>query len=95
MAGAGPKTYMGWWGHIGSPTQKNVAMYSVSPYATRPLKGNLYNSVFNTFRRTKNQIAYIVLPGIIVWNVWTAARDYNEYLYTKAGRLDLEKANAA
>lgn len=94
MGGSGPKTYLGWWGAMGGPTQKNIAMYSVSPYATKPLKGNLYNAFFNTFRRTKNQILYIVLPGIIVWNVWAKARDYNEYLYTKAGREDLEKANA-
>lgn len=94
MAGAGPKTYMGWWGHIGSPTQKYVTTYTVSPYATRPLKGALYNSVFNVFRRVKNQALFIIIPGTIFWNIWTSARDYNEYLYTKAGREELEIANA-
>lgn len=94
MAGAGPKTYMGWWGHIGSPPQKYVTTYTVSPYATKPLKGALYNSVFNTFRRVKNQALFVIIPGVIVWNIWAVNRDYNEYLYTKAGRLDLEKANA-
>lgn len=95
MGGISAKTYMGWWGHMGSQPQKNVAMYTVSPYATKPLKGALYNSIFNTFRRTKNQALYVIIPGVIVWNVWTTARDYNEYLYTKAGREDLEIANAA
>ncbi|CAK7896384.1 cytochrome b-c1 complex subunit 8, mitochondrial [[Candida] anglica] len=94
MGGIGPKTYMGWWGNIGSPAQKHITTYTVSPYATKPLKGALYNSVFNVFRRTKNQVFFIVVPAIIVWNVWTEARDYNEYLYTKAGREELEIVNA-
>lgn len=94
MGGAGPKTYMGWWGNMGSPAQKYITTYSVSPYATNPLAGTAHNAIFNTFRRTKNQILFVVIPAVIVWNVWAEARDYNEYLYTKAGREDLEKANA-
>lgn len=86
-------TYIGWWGKMGSPKQKHITQYTVSPYATRPLKGNLHRSVFNVFRRVKNQALFIVIPGAIMWNFWTEARDYNEYLYTKAGREDLEKAN--
>lgn len=94
MAGAGPKTFMGWWGNMGSPKQKYITMYTVSPYATKPLKGNLHNAIFNVYRRVKNQALYVIIPGVIVWNVWAKARDYNEYLYTKAGREDLEIANA-
>ncbi|KAK6203165.1 ubiquinol-cytochrome-c reductase chain [Scheffersomyces amazonensis] len=93
MAGAGPKTYMGWWGNMGSTKQKYVTSYSVSPYATKPFKGALYNAFFNTFRRTKNQFLYVAIPAVIVWNVWTNARDYNEYLYTKEGREELERVN--
>lgn len=91
--GPSPKTYMGWWGHIGSPKQKYVTTYTVSPFATRPMKDSLYNAFFNTFRRTKNQALYILIPGTIVWNIWTRARDYNEYLYTKEGREELERVN--
>ncbi|WPK23731.1 hypothetical protein PUMCH_000976 [Australozyma saopauloensis] len=93
MAGPHAKAYMGWWGNIGSPKQKNVATYTVSPYATKPLKNNLYNAVFNTFRRTKNQALFIIIPAVVVWNVWVVARDYNEFLYTKAGREELERVN--
>ncbi|ABN66204.1 ubiquinol-cytochrome-c reductase chain VIII [Scheffersomyces stipitis CBS 6054] len=93
MGGAGPKTYMGWWGNIGSPKQKFITIYTVSPWATKPFKGAAYNAVFNTFRRTKNQALYVILPFAIVWNIWTNARDYNEYLYTKAGREELERVN--
>lgn len=95
MGGAsGPKTYMGWWGSMGGPKQKYISQYTVSPFATRPMKGAAYNAVFDTFRRTKNQALYVIIPAVIVWNVWARARDYNEYLYTKEGREDLEKANA-
>jgi ubiquinol-cytochrome c reductase subunit 8 len=95
MGGITPKAYMGWWGSMGSPAQKYITTYTVSPYATKPLKGAAHNAVFNTFRRVKNQVLYVVIPAVIVWNVWAEARDYNEYLYTKAGREELEKANAA
>lgn len=78
---------------MGSPAQKNVATYTVSPYATKPLKGNLHNAFFNVFRRTKNQALFVIIPAVIVWNVWVAARDYNEFLYTKAGREELERVN--
>lgn len=93
MAGAGPKTYMGWWGAIGGPKQKYINMYTLSPYATRPFKDNLYNAIFNVYRRTKNQALYIAIPAVIVWNIWARARDYNEFLYTKAGREELERVN--
>lgn len=93
MAGAQAKTYMGWWGSIGSPKQKYVNTYTVSPYATKPLKGNLHNAIFNVYRRTKNQFLYVAIPAVIMWNIWARARDYNEFLYTKAGREELERVN--
>ncbi|CAN3505145.1 cytochrome b-c1 complex subunit 8, mitochondrial [Diutina catenulata] len=90
---AGPKTYMGWWGNIGSLPQKYITSYTVSPFASKPFKGAAKRAVFNTFRRTKNQALYIIIPGVIVWNVWAKARDYNEYLYTKAGKEELDRVN--
>lgn len=93
MAGPNAHTYMGWWGHMGSPAQKHITQYFVSPYATKPLKDNLNRSVFNVFRRVKNQAFFVVVPGVIVWNIWAQARDYNEYLYTKAGREELIRVN--
>ncbi|CDK25573.1 unnamed protein product [Kuraishia capsulata CBS 1993] len=91
--GGHPGAYMGWWGSMGSTKQKGITTYSVSPYAQSPLKGALKSAVFNTYRRSKAQILYIVIPGVIVWNIWAKARDYNEYLYTKAGREELERVN--
>lgn len=84
---------MGWWGNIGSPAQKRVTTYTVSPYAQSAMRGALERSVFNTWRRTKSQALYIIIPGVIVWNVWANARDYNEYLYTKAGSEELARVN--
>jgi ubiquinol-cytochrome c reductase subunit 8 len=88
------KTYMGWWGSLGSQPQKGITTYAVSPYAQRPLKGAAHNAVFNVFRRVKNQALFIAVPGFIIWEWWVWARDYNEYLYTKAGREELEIVNA-
>lgn len=93
MAGPHAHAYIGWWGKMGSPKQKYVNQYFVSPYATKPLKDNLNRAFFNTFRRVKNQAFFLVVPGVIVWNIWTQARDYNEFLYTKAGREELARVN--
>ncbi|KAA8900101.1 hypothetical protein DIURU_003917 [Diutina rugosa] len=93
MGGSGPKTYMGWWGNMGSLPQKHITTYTVSPFATKPLKGAANRAVFNTFRRTKNQVLYVLIPAVIVWNIWAKARDYNEYLYTKAGKEELDRVN--
>ncbi|KAG7192292.1 ubiquinol--cytochrome-c reductase subunit 8 [Scheffersomyces spartinae] len=94
MAGPpAPRGFMGWWGHLGSPKQKYITQYTVSPNTVNPFSGAAYNAVFNTFRRVKNQALFVIIPGVIVWNIWTQARDYNEYLYTKAGREELEIVN--
>lgn len=93
MGAPGAKTYMGWWGHIGSPKQKGVTTYTVSPFAQRPLAGAAHNAVFNTFRRVKAQALYVLIPGSLIYYWWAGARDYNEYLYTKAGREELERVN--
>ncbi|KAG0686850.1 hypothetical protein C6P40_003272 [Pichia californica] len=76
-----------------SPKQKRITIHSVSPYAQAPLHGSVDRAIFNSFRRFKAQVLYITIPLAIVWSVWTDARDYNEYLYTKAGREELERVN--
>ncbi|ODV87018.1 hypothetical protein CANARDRAFT_6577 [[Candida] arabinofermentans NRRL YB-2248] len=92
--GGHPGAYMGWWGSMGSPKQKYIAQYTVSPYAQSPLKGSLEKAFFNTFRRTKAQFFYVVAPAIFVWEVWAWARDTNEFVYTKAGRDILKIVSA-
>ncbi|ODQ82316.1 hypothetical protein BABINDRAFT_30578 [Babjeviella inositovora NRRL Y-12698] len=90
---AGPKSYMGWWGDMGSPKQKGITTYSVSPYASKPFKGAFYNAFFNVWRRTKGQAFYVLVPAAIVYKIYSDAVDYNTYLYTKAGREELERVS--
>lgn len=87
------KTYMGWWGHIGSPAQKGITSYAVSPYAQKPLAGIFHAAFFNTARRVGSQALYVLIPMGIYWAWWENCSQYNEYLYTKAGREELERVN--
>lgn len=89
MAGPQPRTYMGWWGHLGSPKQKGITSYSISPYAQKPLAGSLHNAVFNLSRRFKSQFLYFFIPAGIYWYWWKSANEYNQWLYTKEGREEL------
>lgn len=92
MAGAPhPHTYMGWWGSLGSPKQKYITQYTISPYAAKPLKGAAYNADFQYFQKNQESISLCCHSFVVVWSIWTRARDYNEYLYTKEGREELEE----
>jgi ubiquinol-cytochrome c reductase subunit 8 len=53
---------MGWWGNLGSQTQKNIITYSLAANRLNPTSHILSDAVFNTFRRTRNQILYWVPP---------------------------------
>lgn len=93
MGGPHGKAYMGWWGNMGSPAQKGINSYTVSPYAQKPLNGIFQAAFCNTFRRVKAQALYVIVPAAAYWTWWVNCRDYNEYLYTKAGREELERVN--
>ncbi|KAI1314441.1 ubiquinol--cytochrome-c reductase subunit 8 [Mortierella claussenii] len=54
--------WMGWWGHLGAPKQRGIAIYTLSPYEQRAFAGALHQAVFNTFRRVKGQAFYIAIP---------------------------------
>ncbi|VVT56626.1 uncharacterized protein SAPINGB_P005184 [Magnusiomyces paraingens] len=86
-----PKSYMGWWGSIGSPPQKGIARYAVSAGSQKLFHHAFHNAIFNTFRRVKNQIFFVVFPVSIYYYIWTSANNYNQWLYTKAGHETLEK----
>ncbi|EON69568.1 ubiquinol-cytochrome c reductase subunit 8 [Coniosporium apollinis CBS 100218] len=79
MGGGGekmPGQYMGWWGSLGSPAQKGVVTYAVSPNRQRPLAGTLNAAIFNTFRRTRQQILYWAPPMILAYSAmnWAIER---------------------
>ncbi|CCK69353.1 ubiquinol--cytochrome-c reductase subunit 8 KNAG_0C02420 [Huiozyma naganishii CBS 8797] len=93
MGGPSANTYMGWWGHMGGPKQKGVTSYSVSPYAQKPLAHSFENAFFNSFRRFKSQVLFVLIPAGIYYAWWKNGEEYNSYLYTKAGREELERVN--
>jgi len=89
----------------GSPTQKYITTYAMSPNRQRPFAGAMRAAVFNTARRVRGQILYIVPPmlimyGILDWSVkryihrkWLRATvadcNRNHYLNSKAGRAEV------
>lgn len=85
---------MGWWGSLGSPTQKGIARYAVSGHAQKPLAGAFHAAIFNTFRRVKSQAFFVIFPVTIYYTIWKEAESYNHWLYTKAGREELERLSA-
>ena len=93
MGGPSAKTYMGWWGHLGSPKQKGITQYAISPYAQKPLAHSFHNAFYNSFRRFKSQILFLVIPGAMYWYWWKNAEEYNAYLYTKAGKEELDRVS--
>jgi len=91
MGGGGeklPGQYMGWWGSLGSPTQKGIVYYGLSPNRQRPLAGAYHAAIFNTFRRTRNQILYWLPPMLLGYATMKWATERNEYLNSKAGRAE-------
>ncbi|KAK7204122.1 ubiquinol cytochrome C reductase subunit 8 [Myxozyma melibiosi] len=90
MGAPEPHGYMGWWGHMGGPKQRGIVTYAVSSYAQKPFAGALYNAFFNTFRRVSSQALYVVLPVSGLVYVVNKAQARNEFLYSKAGREELE-----
>ncbi|KAF2762723.1 hypothetical protein EJ05DRAFT_471675 [Pseudovirgaria hyperparasitica] len=65
--------------------QKGVTSYALSPNRQRPLAGALNAAVFNTFRRTKAQILFWAIPGVLGYSAMQWAIERNEYLNSKAG----------
>ncbi|KAF2733601.1 putative ubiquinol-cytochrome C reductase complex subunit UcrQ [Polyplosphaeria fusca] len=79
---------MGGWGNLGSPPQKGVTVYAMSPNRQRPLAGTLNAAFFNTFRRSRNQVLYVVPPLVIAYASMEWAVNRNAYLNSKQGRAE-------
>jgi len=99
-AGHGPDpkngVYMGNWGNFGSPPQKGVTTYALSPNRQDPMAGALKNAIFNTYRRTYHQILYWLPPLVFAYAIMDWAIEKNEYLNSKPGRAaEAEEAAAA
>ncbi|KAM5434289.1 Cytochrome b-c1 complex subunit 8, mitochondrial [Microsporum ferrugineum] len=80
--------FLGGWGNLGVATpMKGITTYSLSQNRQRPTAGMLYNAFFNTYRRSKAQILYVLPPFIAAYALMDWATKKNEYLMSKPGRL--------
>ncbi|KAJ5752651.1 ubiquinol-cytochrome C reductase complex subunit UcrQ [Penicillium odoratum] len=79
--------YIGTWGKFGCPTPQRIATYSLSPNRQRPFAGAFNAAIFNTFRRFRNQVLYVVPPFVVAYAAMNWAVERNEYLNSKPGRL--------
>lgn len=66
----------GTWGAIGSPPQKGIVHYGLSNNRLKPLAGATQAAIFNTFRRTRNQILFWSVPMLIGYELmqWATER---------------------
>ncbi|KAK8215288.1 Cytochrome b-c1 complex subunit 8, mitochondrial [Zalaria obscura] len=91
MGGGGeklPGQYIGWWGSLGSQTQKGVVSYGLAQNRQRALAGTAHAAVFNVWRRTKGQILFWAIPLLVGYETMQWATERNEYLNSKAGRAE-------
>ena len=58
---------MGNWGNMGSQTQKGIVTYALSANRQKPLGGAGHAAIFNTWRRSRNQMLYVVPPFVIAY----------------------------
>ncbi|KIV97475.1 hypothetical protein PV10_01226 [Exophiala mesophila] len=88
--GPDPKNgiYLGSWGNLGSPAQKGIVTYALSPNRQSPMAGAMYNAVFNTYRRTYHQILYWLPPLVLAYVTMEWATEKNHYLNSKPGRAE-------
>ncbi|KAI9261222.1 UcrQ family protein [Helicostylum pulchrum] len=82
---AGGKKYMGWWGHMGGPTQRGVVTYMLSPFEQKPFAGAAHNAVFNTARRVSSQVPYIGLAFGLGYLIYYQSNKTHAYLTSKVG----------
>ncbi|KAJ5602148.1 ubiquinol-cytochrome C reductase complex subunit UcrQ [Penicillium lagena] len=69
----------GWWigppGNQVLPSPQRIASYALSPNRQRPMAGWLHAAIFNTFRRFRHQVLYVVPPFIIAFAVMNWANE--------------------
>ena len=61
--------------NAGSLPQKGIVHYGLAQNRQNPLAGTFNAAVFNTFRRTRNQILYWSIPLIIGYEVMQWAEE--------------------
>ncbi|XP_037569541.1 cytochrome b-c1 complex subunit 8-like [Dermacentor silvarum] len=61
---------------------RGIVMYRLSPYEQRAFAGLFKQGIPNVFRRTKDQIFYVLPPFVLTYLVY----DWGEREYKKATR---------
>ncbi|KAF9168265.1 ubiquinol--cytochrome-c reductase subunit 8 [Actinomortierella ambigua] len=77
--------WMGWWGHLGAPKQRGVAIYALSNFEQKAFAGALHQAVFNTFRRVTANAFYIAIPGAIGYSTYTYGKSNHAFRLSKEG----------
>ncbi|RFU34222.1 hypothetical protein B7463_g2121, partial [Scytalidium lignicola] len=80
--------YLGNWGNLGSQPQKGITSYVLSQNRQRPLANAAHAAIFNTWRRFSAQVLYFAPPLVLAYVTMNWAIERNEYLNSKAGRLE-------
>ncbi|KAK0515751.1 hypothetical protein JMJ35_001785 [Cladonia borealis] len=79
--------YLGPWGNLGSQPQKGIITYAISANRQRPLAGTMHTAVFNTWRRSRAQLLFVVPPFAVAYLAVDWAVKKNEYYNSKPGRM--------
>jgi len=84
--GKTPGVTLGWWGNLGSLPQKGITTYSLSSNRQNPLAGAGHAAIFNTWRRFKGSVLYVVPPFVAYYYIMDWAERRNHFLNSKEGR---------
>ncbi|KAI0472634.1 UcrQ family protein [Xylariaceae sp. FL0804] len=84
--------YLGTWGNFGSMKQKGIITYAVTPNSVNPVAGAFHDAIFNTWRRFRGQVLYVIPPFVACYYAMSWAIDRNHYLNSKEGRKEFADA---
>ncbi|KAH7400395.1 ubiquinol-cytochrome c reductase complex ubiquinone-binding protein [Cadophora sp. MPI-SDFR-AT-0126] len=79
------------YGHRKLPKQKGIITFILGANRQRPLAGVLHNAIFNTTRRCRGQMLYVVPPLLGAYLLLDWAEKKNRWLNSKEGRLTTEE----
>ena len=82
--------YLGGWGNLGSSPQKGIVTFGLAPNRQNPLAGAGHDAIFNTWRRFRGQVLYVVPAMFAGYYLMNWATERNHYLNSKAGRAEFE-----
>ncbi|KAM0333351.1 hypothetical protein ACHAQA_002012 [Verticillium albo-atrum] len=77
--------FLGDWGNIGGERQRGIITFGLSANRQNPFAGAGHDAVFNTFRRFRGSVLYVVPPLVAAYYAMDWAIHRNEYLNSKAG----------